>query len=98
MLTQIVTPPIAPTAVATDQIIVYIHPIPGLKAIHIWTDLRYIASDFVADDARQLATRATAAVAVPYQGQAEAAGANAYQDLTRARPRHRDVFENEWPT
>src|SRR5919108_3255102 len=97
MLTQIVAPAIAPAAVAADQIVVHIHPVPGLEAVDIRTDLRHVTGDFVADDTGQLATPATAAVAVPDQGQAEAAGADLYQDLAGTRLRHRHVFRHEWP-
>jgi hypothetical protein len=60
--------------------------------------LRHVTGDFVADDTGQLAAPAAAAVAVPDQGEAEAAGADSYQDLAGTRLRHRHVFEHEWPT
>jgi hypothetical protein len=94
-LTQIITTSIAPTAAATDQIIVYVHPVPRLEALDVWTDLRHIAGDFVTDDAGQLATRTTTAIAVPDQGEAEATGSDLDQDFAGARLRHGDICERE---
>src|SRR6266545_2905707 len=73
VITQIIASPVTPPAVATGQIVVHVHPIPRLEAVDRWTDLSHVARDFVTDDAGELATRATTAVTVPNQGQAEAA-------------------------
>jgi len=84
MVTQIIATSIAPAAVAADQIIVHVHSVARLEAIDIWTDLLHIASYLVTDDAGQLARRTTAAIAVPDQGEAQAASSDSYQDFAWA--------------
>jgi hypothetical protein len=65
VVAQIVTSPVAPLAVPAGQIVIHVHPVAGLKAAYRRTELSYIARYFVADDARQLATRPATAASIP---------------------------------
>src|SRR5262245_29436708 len=95
VLAQIIAGPIAPATVTTDQIVIHVHSIPGLEAIDIGTDLHYVSSDFMTDDAGELAAFTATTLTIPNQRQAEATGTDTDQHLARSRLGYRHVFEHE---